>query len=103
MADREEQGREALIFLLNNSVGYGRDAIADIILASDWMQAHDAKVAAAALNTAADLWRDEGRGVMFNRDRLDLTPEGRVGKWLRDRASQRADALGSTSKVTDHG
>ena len=34
---------------------------------------------------AAAAWRDEGRGVMFNRAGDDLSPEGRVAKWLRSR------------------
>lgn len=32
-----------------------------------------------------DLWRAEGRAVMFNRAGDDLTPQGRVGKWLTEK------------------
>jgi hypothetical protein len=49
------------------------------------------RAAAMALSDAADDWRDEGRGVMFNRARDNLTPEGRVGKWLRNRAALAAE------------
>lgn len=31
-----------------------------------------------------DLWREEGRAVMFNRTGDDLTPHARVGKWLHE-------------------
>lgn len=31
-----------------------------------------------------DLWREEGRSVMFNRAGDDLTPQARVGKWLHE-------------------
>lgn len=34
-----------------------------------------------------DLWREEGRGVMFNRNGDDLTPQGRVGKWLHNKTT----------------
>ena len=42
---------------------------------------------AAALRDAAESWIDEGNAVMFNKAGDDLSPEGRVGKWLRDRAA----------------
>lgn len=29
-----------------------------------------------------DLWREEGRAVLFNKAGDDLSPQGRVGKWL---------------------
>lgn len=32
-----------------------------------------------------DLWREEGRGVLFNRAGDDLTPQARVGKWLHEK------------------
>ena len=32
-----------------------------------------------------DLWREEGRAVMFNRAGDDLTPQARVGKWLAEK------------------
>lgn len=41
-----------------------------------------------ALLDAADAFRDEGRGVMFNRAGDDLLPAQRVSKWLRDRAAR---------------
>lgn len=41
---------------------------------------------AQAFRDAADDWRNYGRDVMFNRAKDDLTPERRVGKWLRARA-----------------
>ena len=47
-----------------------------------------APVQTRVLLDAADAWRSEGRGVMFNRAGDDLTPEQRVGKWLRDRAAR---------------
>ena len=32
-----------------------------------------------------DLWREEGRAVMFNRAGDDLSPQDRVGKWLHEK------------------
>ena len=32
-----------------------------------------------------DLWREEGRGVLFNRGGGDLPPQARVGKWLHEK------------------
>lgn len=32
-----------------------------------------------------ELWREEGRAVMFNRAGDDLTPQSRVGKWLHEK------------------
>ena len=32
-----------------------------------------------------DMWRKEGRAVMFNRAGDDLTPQARVGKWLHEK------------------
>ena len=34
-----------------------------------------------------DLWREEGRGVLFNRAGDDLTPQARVGKWLHEKTT----------------
>jgi hypothetical protein len=34
-----------------------------------------------------DLWRTEGRAVMFNRAGDDLAPQARVGKWLNEKTS----------------
>lgn len=34
-----------------------------------------------------DLWRTEGRAVLFNRAGDDLTPQGRVGKWLTEKTA----------------
>lgn len=49
------------------------------------------------LRDAADEWHGfgQGRGVMFNRDGLDLTPQQRVEKWLRDRAARLAREEGA--------
>jgi hypothetical protein len=49
------------------------------------------------LRDAADEWHGfgQGRGVMFNRDGLDLTPQQRVEKWLRDRAARLAREVGA--------
>lgn len=52
-------------------------------------------LAAQVLRDAADDWRGDGRGVMFNKAKDDLTPHQRVGKWLRTRAD-RLDADEST-------
>lgn len=32
-----------------------------------------------------DLWREEGRAVLFNRAGDDLTPQARVRKWLHEK------------------
>lgn len=34
-----------------------------------------------------DLWREEGRAVLFNKAGDDLTPQGRVGKWLHEKTA----------------
>ena len=47
---------------------------------------------AKALNDAADAWRDEGRDVVFNRNRDDLSPQQRVERWMRIRAEREATA-----------
>lgn len=34
-----------------------------------------------------DLWHKEGRAVLFNKAGDDLTPQGRVGKWLHEKTA----------------
>lgn len=55
-----------------------------VIVRDHWHEC-DSPVVAGEKESLVEAWQREGRDVMFNKARDDLTPAQRVGKWLEAR------------------